>query len=84
MEATMSNEENESSAIPLLSVEQREALRREIRRADLDDFDAVWSARTECALGHFDSALAYLRSDAESIRAVSPTLYEFITDQLPR
>lgn len=79
----MSNEENDAGAIPLFSAEQKEALRREIRRADLDDIDAVWSARTEFALGHFDSAVAYLRSDVESIRAVSPALYEFITDQLP-
>ncbi len=70
--------------LPALTTEHREMLRQELARDDLNIFSAVRLAQEACAVDNFDSAVMYLRSDADKIRTVSPALYALITYQLPR
>ena len=64
-----------------LSVEQREVLRRELAREDLAIYTVVRMAREEVAVGHFDTAVARLRVDADKILMHSQPLYDLITYQ---
>jgi hypothetical protein len=61
-----------------LSVEQRETLRREINRDDLNIYTAVVMARKDIEVGRYESAIARLRVDADKIRMHSAALYELI------
>lgn len=67
-----------SSEPRALSSARRATLRAELARTDLDGLCAVRMAREELGVGHFDAAVARLRSDAAKLRELSPALYDLV------
>lgn len=61
-----------------LTREQRSTLRKELAREDLSCYSVVIAARREVSAGHFDAAMAFLRTDADKVRMHSPELYALI------
>ena len=65
-----------------LSVEQRSLLRSELAREDLSSYTVVRLARKDVEVGHFDTAMARLRIDADKLRPESPVLIELMRCQM--